>query len=53
MIVPDEGYELPSEITVTGAAGVYDPATGEVALSGATGNVSIIAVCVNPNEANA
>ena len=48
-IVPDEGYRLfPREITVTGATGVYDPATGEVALSGATGDVNITAVCSLP-----
>ena len=52
-IAPDEGYELPSEITVTGATGVYDPATGEVALSGATGNVSVTVVCVVPTPPSA
>jgi hypothetical protein len=45
-ITADRGYELPEDITVSGASYTYDSATGAVALSNATGNVAISAECV-------
>lgn len=41
----NSGYTLPSSITVSGASYTYDSTTGVIALSNATGNVSITVVC--------
>ena len=45
-IVPNEGYALPSSVTVVGATSSYDDSTGIISLSSATGEVSITAACV-------
>ena len=41
----NEGYVLPSSISVSGATSSYNSLTGVVSLSNPTGNVSITAVC--------
>ena len=45
-IIPDEGYSLPSTITVSGASYTYNDSTGVITLSNVTANVSITAVCI-------
>lgn len=48
LITADAGYKLPitaSDVSVTGATGVYNPTTGIVTLTNATSNVTIRAVC--------
>lgn len=42
----NNGYDLPSSITVSGASYTYNSTTGVVSLSNPTGAVSITAVCV-------
>lgn len=44
-IVPDEGYELPSSITVTNASYEYDNTVGLIEISNPTGIVNIAVVC--------
>ena len=45
-IVPNNGYVLPENVTVTGGAShTYDSTTGAVVLSNATGATGVIAVC--------
>lgn len=44
-IVPNEGYVLPSSVTVVGATSSYDDSTGVISLSSATGEVTITCVC--------
>ena len=47
-LTPSENYELPSEITVTGATSNYNSTTGAITLSNPTGNVSISVTCTAP-----
>ncbi len=49
-ITPNEGYELPESVSVSGASYTYDSSTGEIVLSSATGNVSVSAEC--PSSSN-
>lgn len=54
-IVPNEGYVLPSSISVVGASNEYDDSTGVVSLSNPTGDVTVSAECpvdVDPVLAN-
>lgn len=44
-IVPDYGYGYPSAVSVIGATFSYNSTTGQITLSGATGNVDILARC--------
>lgn len=44
-ISPASGYELPSDVTVSGATSSYDSTTGVVSLSNPTGDVTITAEC--------
>lgn len=46
-IAADNGYNLPTTVTVTGATFSYDNTTGAVSLSVPTGNVTITAVCAS------
>lgn len=45
-IIPNNGYILPSNITVTNATHTYDDTTGVVNLSEPTGDVTVSATCV-------
>jgi len=45
LITPNEGYSLPSSITVSGATSQYDQDTGEVTISNPTSDVTIEATC--------
>lgn len=47
-IEANSGYSLPETIVVSGATYTYDDTTGAIALSAATGNVSINAECPLP-----
>jgi len=44
-IEPDDGYALPSSVTVVGATSNYNSSTGVISLSNATGEVTITAEC--------
>lgn len=44
-ISPNEGYKLPTSVTVTGATSSYNSTTGVVSLSNPTGAVSVSATC--------
>ncbi|GEM_PF-403298 len=45
-ITPDNGYDLPDSVTVTGATYSYDSTTGKITLSEPTGNVTVTISCV-------
>jgi len=47
-IYPDDGYALPSSITVSGCDYTYDNTTGKVTISNPTGDVTITGEC-NPS----
>lgn len=44
-ISPNEGYKLPTDVTVTGTSKSYNSSTGVITLSNPTGNVTISAIC--------
>lgn len=46
-ITPNEGYNLPSTVTVVNATYTWDSTTGIILLSDPTGNVTISAECIN------
>ena len=41
-----QGYKLPATVTVTGATGTFDPATGKLTISNITGDVTVTAEAV-------
>lgn len=44
-IAANDGYQLPSSVTVSGATSSYNSSTGVISISAPTGNVTISAVC--------